>query len=43
VRGVVGTAGGCLVGIVADEIAVLGIAAVLGVCDFVHRLPSPQL
>jgi uncharacterized protein YqgC (DUF456 family) len=40
VRGAVGAAGGCLVGIAADELAVLGIAAVLGVCDFVSRLPG---
>jgi uncharacterized protein YqgC (DUF456 family) len=34
VRGVAGTAGGCVVGFAADAIAVLGIAAVLGFADF---------
>ena len=38
VRGVVGTAGGCAVAIVADALAVLGVGAVLGVADFVHAL-----
>ncbi|MEZ4238980.1 MAG: hypothetical protein R3F59_23070 [Myxococcota bacterium] len=37
VRGLVGTAGGCVVGFAADAIAVLGIAAVLGLADFLHR------
>ncbi|MEQ1565697.1 MAG: DUF456 family protein [Myxococcota bacterium] len=39
VRGVVGATGGCLVGVAADELAVLGIAAVLGTCDFLAQLP----
>ena len=33
-RGVLGTAGGCLVSIGIDLLAVLGVAAVLGVSDF---------
>jgi hypothetical protein len=35
-RGVVGTAGGCLVGWAADLVAVLAIGAVLGLADFLH-------
>ncbi len=38
VRGVVGTAGGCLVAVVSDALGVLGVAAVLGVSDFAHAL-----
>lgn len=38
VRGVIGTTGGCLVGLAADAIAVLGIGAVLGFADFWHTL-----
>ncbi|MCB9689114.1 MAG: DUF456 family protein [Alphaproteobacteria bacterium] len=34
VRGVVGTAGGCLVGVLADLVAVLAIGAILGFADF---------
>jgi uncharacterized protein YqgC (DUF456 family) len=33
-RGVVGTGGGCLYGIVLDLLAVLGVGAVLGLADF---------
>jgi hypothetical protein len=38
VRGVVGTAGGCAVGVVADAVAVLALGAVLGVSDFLHEV-----
>lgn len=38
VKGVVGTAGGCAVGIVADLVAVLGIGGVLGLADFLHAV-----
>ena len=40
VRGVVGTAGGCLVAFAADGIAVLAIGAVLGLADFYAHLPE---
>jgi uncharacterized protein YqgC (DUF456 family) len=39
-RGVVGTAGGCLVAFAADGLAVLGIGAVLALADFYARLPE---
>ncbi len=41
VRGVIGTAGGCLVGVLADLVAVLGVAAVLGLADFVAATSGP--
>lgn len=37
-RGVVGTAGGCVVGGLIDLMSVLGVGAVLAIADFVHRL-----
>lgn len=42
-RGVMGTASGCAVAIAADALAVLGVAAVLAVCDAVHAVPLQQL
>lgn len=38
VRGVVGTAGGCLVGALADLTAVIAIGAILGLADFLASL-----
>jgi hypothetical protein len=38
VRGVAGTTAGCLVGVLADLVGVLGIAAVLGASDFLAAL-----
>jgi uncharacterized protein YqgC (DUF456 family) len=37
-RGVVGTGGGCLYGVVLDLLAVLGVGAVLGLADFLHAV-----
>jgi uncharacterized protein YqgC (DUF456 family) len=37
-RGVVGTAGGCAIAVLADLLAVLGVAAVLAIADFTSRL-----
>ncbi|HHO53158.1 MAG TPA: DUF456 family protein [Deltaproteobacteria bacterium] len=39
IRGVIGTSGGCLVAVAADLLAVMGNAAVLALCDFLHALP----
>jgi uncharacterized protein YqgC (DUF456 family) len=40
IRGLVGTAGGCLVAFAADGLAVLAIGAVLGFADFWSHLPE---
>ncbi len=37
-RGVLGTSSGCLVGLAADALAVLGVGAVLAISDFLHAL-----
>ena len=39
VRGLIGTAGGCAVAVLADLVSVLGIAAVLAVADFAAQGP----
>ncbi len=37
-RGVAGTAGGCVVGVAADLVAVMALGAILAVADFAHAL-----